>query len=120
MLTDMAVEGRSELKFNKSGWEDVERAVILAWGRPAAERIAAACNEESAAAEHPGFYHGEPTTDEEKRGYRAGTETENRVGWQLHKRSYRATAITATEAAMADNARHNRLITNLHHASEGM
>jgi hypothetical protein len=104
------------LVFNRAGWEIVEREVIKKWAQPAAERIADACNEESAAAEHPGMYNGQPTTDEEKRGYRAGTETADRVGWQLHKRSYRATVVTATYPAMADNQRHNRLINSLHWA----
>jgi hypothetical protein len=110
----MVVNGRSEFHFNIEGWRQIEREVVIKWSRPTAEKIAAKCNDESAAAEHPGTYHGEPTTDAEKRGYRAGTQTEDRVGWQLHKRFYRATVVTATEPAMADNARHNRLINNLH------
>jgi hypothetical protein len=92
----------------------IEREVIDKWGKEAADRIASACNDESSAAEHPGTYMGLPTNDEEKRGYRAGTEGE--PSKTLKQGSYRATVITTTMAAMADNARHNRLLENLHHA----
>ena len=105
----MAIEG---LKFNEYGWEYIEKQVVDNWCEPMAEKIAERCNEESSEAEHPGFYHGEPTTDEEKRGYRAGTE--GTPGKRLHHNEYRATVVTATYPAMADNARHNRLISNLH------
>lgn len=110
----MAQDGRLELHWNTEGWRDIELQGVQNWARPMCEKIAEKCNEESAEAEHPGFYRGQPTTDEEKRGYRAGTQTPSRVGWQLHKRSYHATVITATKPAMADNARHNRLVNNLH------
>ena len=112
----MAIE--EGLTFNKAGWQEIEKGVVERWAKPVAEKIAESCNEQSASAEHPGYFNGMPTTDEEKRGYRAGTETEGRTGWQLHKRNYRATVITATEAAMADNARHERLVNNLHVAEE--
>lgn len=97
------------------GWEWIEKEVVRKWAVPAADRIAEACNEQSSAAEHPGFFNGKPTTDAEKRGYRSGTE--GRPGYQLHKRSYHATVITTTKPAMADNARHSRLVMNLHLAS---
>lgn len=106
----------SSFEFNRSGWRFVEIAAVEGWAVPMSERIAAKCNEESEAAQHPGHYHGEPTTDFEKRGYRAGLEGE--ASKTLHQGRYRATVITTTVPAMADNARHSRLISNLHVAEE--
>lgn len=106
----------SSFEFNRSGWRFVEMAAVDSWCRPMAERIAEKSNEESAAAEHPGHYEGKPTTEFEKRGYRAGTEGE--ASKHLHQGNYRATVITTTIPAMADNARHSRLISNLHVAEE--
>ena len=96
----------AKLTFRQQAWNDLARDVVERWARPAAEKIAAACNEESANAEHP-----VRTTDEEKRGYRAGTEGPSKT---LKKGVWRATVITATNAAMADNARHNRLVNHCH------
>jgi hypothetical protein len=107
----------SSLEFNRAGWRFVEMAAVEGWCRPMADKIADQCNEESEQAEHPGYYAGKPTTDAEKRGYRAGTE--GVASKTLHQGRYRATVITATVPAMADNARHNRLINNLHLAEGG-
>jgi hypothetical protein len=107
----------SSFEFNRSGWRFVEMAAIEGWAVPTSEKIAEHCNEESAEAEHPGTYGGKPTTDAEKRGYRAGLEGE--PSKTLHQGRYRATVITTTVPAMADNARHNRLISNLHLAEGG-
>jgi hypothetical protein len=104
------------LEWNRAGWWMVEKQAVEGWAVPMAERIAERCNEESEAAEHPGHYRGEPTTDAEKRGYRAGTE--GNPSKTLRQGRYRATVITATVPAAADNARHARLISNLHLAEE--
>lgn len=49
-------------------------------------------------------------------GYIAGTDGD--PSKTLRKNDYRATVITATEAAKLDNAEHNRLVRNLY-AGEG-
>lgn len=107
----------NSLVFNPSGWRYVEIAAVEGWCRPMADKIADKSNDQSEAAEHPGHYHGEPTTDAEKRGYRAGTDGE--PSRRLHEGRYRATVIATTVPAMADNARHARLISNLHIAEGG-
>ena len=105
-----------ELRFNEHNWREIEKHVVEFHLRPLADKIAEKCNDESAGAEHPGHYRGEPTTENEKRGYRAGTE--GAAAKRLREGHYRATVVTATFPAMADNARHNRLINSLHLAEE--
>lgn len=95
------------LVFNKAGWVEVERQVVEKWARPKAEAIAEACNNESSGSED----HDPATEDEERRGYRAGTEGDGNL---LREGDYRATVITTTYAAMADDARNSRMISNLH------
>jgi hypothetical protein len=99
----------SSLEWNRAGWAIVEKLAVEGWCRPKADEIADKANEESEAAEHPGHYRGQPTTEEEKAGYRSGTE--GNPSKVLHEGNYRATVITATVPAMADNARHARLIS---------
>jgi hypothetical protein len=108
---------KSSFEWNRAGWSIIERQVVEGWCRPKAEEIAAKANEESEAAEHPGHYRGQPTTEEEKAGYRAGTEGE--PSKTLHEGNYRATVITTTVPAMADNARHARLISLMSIAEAG-
>jgi hypothetical protein len=107
----------NSFEWNRAGWRAVEMAAVEGWAVPMSDKIAEQCNEESAEAEHPGHYEGKPTTDEQKRGYRAGLEGE--ASKTLKQGRYRATVITTTYPAMADNARHNRLISNLHLAEGG-
>jgi hypothetical protein len=95
-----------EVEWNENNLDAMLRGVVNLVLVPRAQAIADACNEQSAASSD----HGERTTDEEKRGYRAGTEGEK----PLRKHDYRATVITATNAAAADNARHNRMVENFH------
>jgi hypothetical protein len=99
------------LRWNEAGLDEMLSGIVHRVLEPRAKAIADACNEQSAAAgDHVGEYQGKSTTDEEKRGYRAGTEG----GKPLEKHDYRATVITATYPAMADNARHNRMVENFH------
>lgn len=97
-----------EVRMNPAAWADIERQAIEKWAIPATEKIAAACNEQSVA----DGGHQEATTEEERAGYRAGTEGD--PSKTLDEGSYRATVITATNPAKADNARNNRLVNNLH------
>lgn len=99
------------LVWNRAGWAEIERQVVENWARPKAEAIAAACNDESSASGD----HLPETEDEERRGYRAGTQGDSNL---LREGDYRATVITTTYAAMADNTRHSRMINNLHIAED--
>lgn len=99
------------LIWNRAGWAEVERQVVANWARPKAEAIAAACNEQSSASGE----HDPATDDEERRGYRAGTQGDSNL---LREGDYRATVITTTYAAMADDARNSRMINNLHIAEQ--
>lgn len=94
-------------KFNMSAWGELVSEVVDNECVPRAEAIAAACNADSTSAGD----HQDTTTEDERAGYRVGTEGSK----QLEDHSYRATVITATNAAMADNARNNRLVNNFHH-----
>lgn len=96
------------MHWNMKGWNGLVAEVVDKDLVPRAEVIAAACNDESESSSD----HKDSTSTEERRGYRAGTEGSK----TLEDHSYRATVITATYAAMADNARNNRLVNNLHHA----
>lgn len=95
------------LKHNMAAWGELVAGVVDSECVPRAQAIADACNEGSRGADD----HKETTTDEERAGYRVGTEGSK----QLEDHSYRATVITATYPAMADNARNNRLVNNFHH-----
>ncbi|OYN80422.1 hypothetical protein [Mycolicibacterium sphagni] len=89
------------LKFNRPAWSELVAEVVKTEGVRRAEAIADACNSGS------GLGDG---------GYKAGTEGDpSKV---LQKGGFRATVITATDAAMADNAAHNRLVQNLHVGSD--
>lgn len=83
----------SKVRMNRKGWDQLVKQVVDSKLVPAAEAIAADCNQAAG------------ITD----GYRAGTEGE----LSLRVRDYRATVITATHEAIRDNARHDRLINNL-------
>jgi hypothetical protein len=90
----MAITGK--VRINQKGWDTVVKQIVDEYLVPAAEAIASQCNSEAG------------ITD----GYRAGTE--GAQSWLTLKRhDYRATVITATPQAMADNAKHQRLINNL-------
>lgn len=95
------------LEMNMGGWEATIRGIVDQHLSPAAERIADASNDDMMADPPPGWNASEQQLSE---GYRAGTE--GVPSRQLHKRDYRATVITATYEAMADNAAHNRLVNN--------
>lgn len=97
---------------NEKAWAEMATGIVNEHCIPRAQKVADACNEQSAEADHPGHYLGEPTTDEEKRGYRVGTE--GNPDKTAKNFDFRATVITATYPAMADNARNNRLVSNFH------
>jgi hypothetical protein len=95
-----------EVDWNEGNLDAMLRGIVKNVLEPRAEAIASACNEASAASAD----HDERTTDDEKRGYKAGTDGAK----PLRKHDYHATVITTTYAAMADNARHNRMVENFH------
>lgn len=90
----MAKDG---LKFNKTAWSITVANIIGTAGFRRVQAIADACNAGA------GLGDG---------GYKAGTEGDRSK--VLKDDDFRATVITATEAAMEDNATHNRLIQNMH------
>lgn len=83
---------RSNLKFNKRGWQEVVREVIDTDGVDRMQRVADASNAHL-----------------QSDGYKVSTEGDQ----PLDKRDYRATVITTTPEAMRDNAKRNTLIKNL-------
>jgi hypothetical protein len=84
-------------KINEEGWKEMAREIVNKHIVPRMERVADACNEQDG------------LTEED--GYRVGTEGS---GEQLQKHDERATVITATAAAMRQNAKNNTLVKNFH------
>jgi hypothetical protein len=87
----------AKVTWNRAGWNQIVQDVINKTGVPAMERVAAACNQDA------GLGDG---------GYMVSVEGSD----PLQKRDYRATVITVTDAAKADNAKNNRLIDNFYQA----
>jgi len=95
-------------EWNHRGWDDLLADVVENECVPRAHKVADACNDASAA----DGAHAATTTDEERRGYKVSVEGSK----PLQRRKWRATVITATNPAKADNARHNRLVSEFHRA----
>jgi hypothetical protein len=95
-----------EIEWNEGNLDEMLKGIVSNVLVPRCQAVADASNEQSAASDD----HQPDTTDDEKRGYRVGTEGEK----PLRKHDYHATVITATVPAMADNARHNRMVENFH------
>ena len=87
---------RSNIRFNKAGWDEVVKHVIDTEGVDRMKRVADASNQ--------GL--------DDPNGYQVSTEGDE----PLSKRDYTATVITASAEAMRDNAKHNTLVKNLHRA----
>lgn len=87
----------AKVTWNNDGWNQIVREVIDSTGVPAMQRVADACNQDS------GLGDG---------GYMVSVEGSN----PLQERDYRATVITVSDAAKADNAKNNRLIGNFYQA----
>lgn len=83
------------IKFDRDGWDEVVEHVIDTEGVDRMKRVADACNEHL-----------------DREGYKVSTEGRGK----LNRRSFRATVITATEDAMYDNQKNNRLVSELHRA----
>lgn len=86
------------LKFHAAGWDALVRGIVETDGVARMKRVAAAAN---AAGDY---------TDDD---YRVSVEG---PGAHLSKHSYRATVITATAAAMWDNAENNTLVNQFYRA----
>lgn len=95
--------------WDHKGWEETLTGIVNEHLVPRAEAVAKACNDQSA--DDGG--HQETTTEEERRGYVASVD-DSKGGKVLQDGTFRATVITATYPAMADNARTNRLVNNFH------
>lgn len=83
------------VKWDKNGWDKVVQEVIENDAVPRLQRVADAANEHL-----------------DRDGYKVSVEGRN----PLQKRDFRATVITATEDAMYDNQKNNRLVTEFHRA----
>ena len=92
---------KSELTFNQGAWIDIEEKVIFEFCVPRMEKVAEACNAGLDNRDEPGYI----------------VSTAGKASKILGKSSFRATVITATNEAMADNAENNTLINNLPQAS---
>lgn len=86
---------KNRIKFNDKGWDEIVEHVIDTEGVPRMKRVADASNRHL-----------------DREGYKVSTEG----GKRLQKQDYRVTVITATEDAMYDNQKHNRLVTEFYQA----
>lgn len=86
---------KNKLKFDDDGWDQLVSEVVETEGVSRMGRVASAANRHL-----------------DREGYKVSVEGKN----PLKKRSYRATVITATEDAMYDNQKHDRLVTEFHQA----
>jgi|GEM_PF-2465166 len=86
---------RNRIKFHSKGWDEVVEHVIDTEGVPRMQRVADASN-----------------ANLDRPGYKVSTEG----GKRLQQRDYRATVITATEDAMYDNQKNNRLVSEFYQA----
>lgn len=84
------------LTMKLAGWNQIVKTIVKQRLTPAAEDIADRCN----------------TAAGISGGYQAGTEGSGEK--QLKRRTWRATVITSNWESVRDNAKHDRLISNLH------
>ncbi len=104
------------LEWNEAGWDEILTAIVRSELEPRAEKIADACNREAEASagavrgtkSDRALSHAGPPAG--KRDYMISTEGSN----PLRLNDYRATVITVSDRAKADNARHHTLVRNLH------
>ena len=90
---------KSELRFNQGAWIDIQEKVVDEFCVPRMQKVADACNADLDSRDEPGYIVSV-----------VGTKV-------LGKHDYRATVITKTNEAMADNAVNNTLINHLPEAS---
>ena len=91
----------NRIEFNAEAWNELLTGVVNSWARPKAETIAAAANQGILASDNL-----PSASTEGLRDYMVSTEGSD----PLNKGEYRATVITVTNRAKADNARRNTLI----------
>lgn len=87
-----------QLTFEKTAWSVMVADIVGTEGYKRVSAIADACNAEAGLGDA---------------GYIAGTE--GNPSKTLQEDDFRATVITASEAAKIDNAANNRLVRNMHH-----
>ena len=115
-----------EFRANLEGWDELREKIIVKHGVPMMQRVADACNLELVlSAMRRGMVRGKARTSAQARaenvlaigkGYQVSVEGE--PGEALKLRSYRATVITASAAAMRHNARRNTMLRNLNRARD--
>lgn len=91
----MAGGASVHLTMKLAGWNEVVKTIVKQRLTPAAEKIASACNSAAGISD----------------GYQAGTEGE--ADKRLKRKTWRATVITTNWEAVRDNAKHDRLISNM-------
>lgn len=86
---------RNRFRVNKAGWQALARQIIDTEGVRRMRQVADGCNNSL-----------------ERDGYLVSVEGDD----PLTQRDYRATVITATGEAQADNAKNNTLLSNFYRA----
>ena len=104
------------LEWDEAGWDELLQGIVKGHLEPRAEKIANACNKAAEASsgtvkgtksDRIASHSGPPAG---KRDYMVSTEGSN----PLRLNDYRATVITVSDRAKADNARNHTLVRNLH------
>ena len=103
------------LEWNEAGWDELLQGIVKGHLEPRAEKIANACNKAAEASTGTGALKSDRVASHSgppagKRDYMVSTEGSN----PLRLNDYRATVITVSDRAKADNARNHTLVRNLH------
>lgn len=107
------------LEWNEAGWDEMLQGIVKSQLEPRARKIADACNKQAEASTGTGALksdraasHAGPPAG--KRDYMVDSEGSN----PLRLNDYRATVITVSDRAKADNARNHTLVRNLYRGGD--